>query len=52
MPLQVLKPGVEDLLGVDLQFLEISARVLQFIEPSLARTSLVDILGTTSVMFR
>ena len=42
---QVLKPGVEDLLGVDLQFLEISAKILQFIDPSLERTSLVDILG-------
>jgi hypothetical protein len=43
---QVLKPGVEDLLGVDLQFLEMSAKILQFIDPSLERTSLVDILGT------
>ena len=43
---QVLKPGVEDLLGVDLQFLELSAKILQFIDPSLERTSLVDILGT------
>ena len=45
LPKQVLKPGVEDLLGVDLQFLEISAKILQFIDPSLERTSLVDILG-------
>lgn len=41
----MLKPDVEDLLGVDLQFLEISAKILQFIDPSLERTSLVDILG-------
>lgn len=43
--IKVLKPDVEDLLGVDLQFLEISAKILQFIDPSLERTSLVDILG-------
>ncbi len=46
---QVLKPGVEDLLGVDLQFLEMSAKILQFIDPSLERTSLVDILGTLKI---
>jgi hypothetical protein len=47
----VLKPGVEDLLGVDLQFLEMSAKILQFIDPSLERTSLVDILGILKVGF-
>jgi aarF domain-containing kinase len=47
--IKVLKPGVEDLLGVDLQFLEMSAKILQFIDPSLERTSLVDILGDIRV---
>lgn len=40
---------MEDLLGVDLQFLEMSAKILQFIDPSLERTSLVDILGTSKL---
>ncbi len=42
---------MEDLLGVDLQFLEMSAKILQFIDPSLERTSLVDILGTLKLTF-
>ena len=40
---------MEDLLGVDLQFLEMSAKILQFIDPPLERTSLVDILGTLNL---
>mmetsp|Transcript_18644 Transcript_18644/g.56337 ORF Transcript_18644/g.56337 Transcript_18644/m.56337 type:complete len:542 (+) Transcript_18644:141-1766(+) len=43
--IKVLKPGVEDLLGVDLRALEVMAKVLQFVDSSLERTSLVPILG-------
>lgn len=43
--IKVLKPGVEDLLGVDLRSLEVLAKVLQYIDPNLERTSLVAILG-------
>lgn len=43
--IKVLKPGVEDVLTTDLNFLYVSARVLEFLNPQLARTSLVGIVG-------
>lgn len=43
--IKVLKPGVEDTLQVDLNFLYISARVLEFLSPELSRTSLGGIVG-------
>ncbi|KAG0568306.1 hypothetical protein M758_6G009200 [Ceratodon purpureus] len=43
--IKVLKPGVEDTLTADLNFLYVTARVLEFLNPQLARTSLVAILG-------
>ena len=43
--LQVLKPGVEDILNTDLSFLYASARILEFFNPELARTSLVGVVS-------
>lgn len=42
---KVLKPGVEDTLQADLSFVLIVSKVLQFLNPELSRTSLVDIVG-------
>ena len=39
--IKVLKPGVEDVLNADLNFLFVAARVLEFLNPELSRTSLV-----------
>ena len=39
--IKVLKPGVEDVLKADLNFLYVAARVLEFLNPELSRTSLV-----------
>ena len=39
--IKVLKPGVEDVLKADLNFLYTTARVLEFLNPQLSRTSLV-----------
>lgn len=43
--LKVLKPSVQDQLTVDLNFLYIATRVLEYIQPELARTSLAGIMG-------
>lgn len=43
--IKVLKPGVGDILIADLNFLYIAARVLEFLNPQLSRTSLVGIVG-------
>ena len=43
--LQVLKPGVEDTLTVDLDFLYIASRVIEFINPELSRASVADVVG-------
>lgn len=43
--IKVLKPGVEDVLIADLNFLYLSARLLEFINPELSRTSLAAIVG-------
>lgn len=39
--IKVLKPDVEDTLTVDLNFIYITAKVLEFLNPQLSRTSLV-----------
>ncbi|RAL51336.1 hypothetical protein DM860_010838 [Cuscuta australis] len=42
--IKVLKPGIEDILVADLNFVYIVARILQFLSPELDRTSLVAIV--------
>ncbi|KAK3235181.1 hypothetical protein CYMTET_54604 [Cymbomonas tetramitiformis] len=50
--LKVLKPGVVETLKVDLSFLYITAKVLEFLNPDLKRTSLANIVSDirTSMM--
>lgn len=43
--IKVLKPGVEDVLVSDLNFLSISSQILEFLNPQLARTSLAGIVA-------
>eukprot|EP00667_Euglena_gracilis_P004648 EG_transcript_4670 len=43
--IKVLKPGVADVLDVDLTFLTSAAKVLEFLNPRLSRVSLADILS-------
>ena len=43
--LKVLKPGVEDTLATDLNFLLISSKLLEILNPDLARTSLAGIVS-------
>ena len=43
--LKVLKPGVEDILATDLNFLLISSKLLEVVNPDLARTSLAGIVS-------
>ena len=43
--IKVLKPGVEDTLTTDLNFLYIASRALEIISPDLSRASLADIVG-------
>ncbi|XP_047973062.1 uncharacterized aarF domain-containing protein kinase At5g05200, chloroplastic isoform X1 [Salvia hispanica] len=42
--IKVLKPGIEDILVADLNFVYIVARILEFLSPDLSRTSLVAIV--------
>ena len=42
--LKVQKPGVEDILATDLNFLLISSKLLEVLNPDLARTSLAGIV--------
>uniref|UniRef100_A0A7C9AU65 ABC1 atypical kinase-like domain-containing protein n=1 Tax=Opuntia streptacantha TaxID=393608 RepID=A0A7C9AU65_OPUST len=42
--IKVLKPGIEDILVADLNFVYIVARILEFANPELSRTSLVGIV--------
>lgn len=39
--IKVLKPGIEDILVADLNFVYVVARTLEFLSPELDRTSLV-----------
>ncbi|XP_022890975.1 uncharacterized aarF domain-containing protein kinase At5g05200, chloroplastic [Olea europaea var. sylvestris] len=43
--IKVLKPGIEDILVADLNFVYIVARILEFLSPDLSRASLVAIVG-------
>ena len=43
--IKVLKPGVEDVLATDLDFLWVTSRVLELVSPGLARTSLAGIVS-------
>lgn len=43
--IKLLKPGVEDVLSTDLNFLYGSSRVLEFLNPELSRTSFSAIIG-------
>ncbi|MCD7448009.1 hypothetical protein HAX54_036829 [Datura stramonium] len=42
--IKVLKPGIEDILVADLNFIYIAARILEFLSPDLSRASLVAIV--------
>ncbi|CAN4123410.1 unnamed protein product [Withania somnifera] len=42
--IKVLKPGIEDILVADLNFVYIAARILEFLSPDLSRASLVAIV--------
>ncbi|KAF5736494.1 hypothetical protein HS088_TW14G00637 [Tripterygium wilfordii] len=42
--IKVLKPGLEDILVADLNFVYIVARILEFLNPELSRASLVNIV--------
>ena len=43
--IKVLKPGVEDVLATDLDFLYLASRAFEFINPELSRMSLAGIIG-------
>ncbi|XP_038892843.1 uncharacterized aarF domain-containing protein kinase At5g05200, chloroplastic [Benincasa hispida] len=43
--IKVLKPGIEDILVADLNFVYIVARILEFLNPELSRASLVSIVN-------
>lgn len=40
--IKVLKPGIEDVLVADLNFIYVVSRILEFLNPELQRTSLVS----------
>ncbi|KAI3831166.1 hypothetical protein MKW92_047304 [Papaver armeniacum] len=42
--IKVLKPGIEDTLVADLNFIYVVSRILEFLNPEFSRTSLVDIV--------
>ncbi|KAF4362859.1 hypothetical protein G4B88_014196 [Cannabis sativa] len=42
--IKVLKPGIEDILVADLNFVYVVARLLEFVNPELSRTSLAGIV--------
>lgn len=42
--IKVLKPGIEDILVADLNFVYVVARILEFLNPELSRTSLAGIV--------
>ncbi|KAG2730670.1 hypothetical protein I3760_01G305200 [Carya illinoinensis] len=42
--IKVLKPGIEDVLVADLNFVYVVARILEFLNPEFSRTSLVGIV--------
>ena len=46
MVIKVLKPGIEDILVADLNFVYVVARILEFLSPEISRTSLVSCMCT------
>lgn len=42
MVIKVLKPGIEDILVADLNFIYVVARILEFLNPEISRTSVVS----------
>lgn len=46
MVIKVLKPGIEDILVADLNFVYVVARILEFLSPDISRTSLVSNMRT------
>ncbi|KAK8574697.1 hypothetical protein V6N13_034050 [Hibiscus sabdariffa] len=42
--IKVLKPGIEDILVADLNFIYLAARILEFLNPEFSRASLVSIV--------
>lgn len=44
--IKVLKPGIEDILVADLNFVYVVARILEFLNPEISRTSLVKEIWT------
>ncbi|XP_026388745.1 uncharacterized aarF domain-containing protein kinase At5g05200, chloroplastic-like [Papaver somniferum] len=47
--IKVLKPGIEDTLVADLNFIYVASRILEFLNPEFSRTSLVDIVKDIKV---
>lgn len=43
--IKVLKPGVENILQTDLNFLYLASKIIEFINPELTRVSLVGVVG-------
>jgi aarF domain-containing kinase len=43
--IKVVKPGVEEVLLTDLNFLYVASKVIEFLNPELSRISLVDVVG-------
>lgn len=48
--IKVLKPGIEDILVADMNFVYIVARILEFLNPELSRTSLVLLRLTFKIL--
>jgi aarF domain-containing kinase len=44
--IKVLKPGIEDILVADLNFVYVVARIFEFLNPEISRTSLVSKIWT------
>jgi aarF domain-containing kinase len=44
--IKVLKPGIEDILVADLNFVYVVARIIEFLNPEISRTSLVSKIWT------
>lgn len=42
--IKILKPGIEDILVADLNFVYVVARIIEFLNPEISRTSLVGIV--------
>lgn len=47
--IKVLKPGIEDVLVADLNFVYVVARILEFLNPNFSRASLVSCKSRHSI---